>query len=238
MTEPQWQTQMRADPRTTAELITLALTAPDDQAAWKPVQTLQFRGSREVLEAARGLARSACPEERALAANILGQLGVPDRVFPDEVVAWLIHMLEAEADPEVLSAIAVALGHQDSPLAAAPLARLRHHPHDGVRWSIAYGLSGLDEETAIQALIEMTNDGDAAVRDWATFALGTQIDVDTLAIRTALAQRLHDADEDTCREAIIGLARRGDPRVAGLPEAMDLPVGVLPVERPLEPPLR
>jgi hypothetical protein len=84
------------------------------------VQILHFRASREVLETARWLGQSGCPRERELAANILGQLGVPDRVFAEEAVGLLLDMLQAEPEADGLCAIAVALGHQGSPMATGP----------------------------------------------------------------------------------------------------------------------
>ena len=206
--EPDWQDQMRNDPRTTAQLISLAMTATDDEAAWQPVQILHYRASREVLEAARLLSQSDCPRERELAANVLGQLGVPERTFPEEAIGLLLHMLEREQEEEVLSAIAVALGHQHSTRAAEPLARLRHYVSPDVRWSVAYGLAGLEDDKAVEALIQLSCDADGDVHDWATFALGSQIERDTPAIREALAQRLNDPHDDTQGEAIVGLARR------------------------------
>jgi HEAT repeat protein len=208
-----WQDELRNDPRPTADLISLALTSADDEVAWKPVQVLHHRANREVLEASQGLSTSACPAERELAANILGQLGVPDRVFPDEVIGVLLEMLEREQDEAVLSAISVALGHQHTIRAVEPLTGLRHHPSGLVRWSVAYGLAGLEDERAIAALIDLTEDPDGDVRDWATFALGSQLELDTTAIREALIGRLNDPHDDTRGEALVGLARRGDPRV-------------------------
>ncbi len=54
----------------------------------------------------------------------------------------------------------------------------------------------------------LTSDEDADVRDWATFGLGTQINVDGTEVRQCLLARLDDPDEDTRSEAIAGLARR------------------------------
>src|SRR5206468_5739139 len=51
------------------------------------------------------------------------------------------------------------------------------------------------------------------VRDWACYGLGTRLsDVDTPVVRNALAVRLTDTDPHVRCEALLGLARRQDPR--------------------------
>jgi HEAT repeat protein len=159
------------------------------------------------------LGQSACAAERELGAKILGQLGVPERVFPEEAVDILLAMLAAQEDEDVLSAVAIALGHQHDARAIEPLIRLKDHPSAVIRHDIAYALAGHEDDRAIQTLIELSADPDEHVRDWATFALGRQIDTDSPAIREALTKRLDDGDEETRAEAWMGLARRGDARV-------------------------
>jgi HEAT repeat protein len=82
-----------------------------------------------------------------------------------------------------------------------------------VRYAVAYGLEGFEDELAIRTLIVLSRDSDTDVRDWATFALGSQIDLDTPEIRAALLARIVDEDEMTRGEALVGLARRKDHRV-------------------------
>ena len=76
-------------------------------------------------------------------------------------------------------------------------------------------LASSDEEvrySVVNALLTAFEDDDPGVRDWAVFGLGVQLDVDSPAIRDALAQRLDDDGGDTAGEAALALARRGDPR--------------------------
>ena len=78
---------------------------------------------------------------------------------------------------------------------------------------IAYSLGGVDDPQALAALCVLSADADDEVRNWATFGLGTQTEADTPSIRDALAARLGDVDETVRGEAMVGLAKRNDPRV-------------------------
>lgn len=203
--------EARSDPRPTHEFVTMALTEPDENAAWEAVITLHFRGTREVFDAARQLCASECPQERTLGANILGQLGVPERTFSKEAVAVLLEVLEAETDEDVLDAACFALGHTPDPSAVPSLARLKTHSNARVRFAVVFALAGYEDELAIKTKIEMSSDQDELVRDWATCGLG-KIDVDSPEIRAALIARVSDEDEITRGEALVGLARRKDAR--------------------------
>jgi HEAT repeat protein len=75
---------------------------------------------------------------------------------------------------------------------------------------VAYGLAGQDEPAAIAALALLSKDEDRDVRDWATFALGSQTDLDTPDLREALRARLTDLDPEIRGEALVGLGRRHD----------------------------
>jgi HEAT repeat protein len=205
--------EARNDPRATHEFIALALTEPDEDKAWEAVVTLHFRGTREVFDTASQLCTSACPQERTLGADILGQLGVPNRSFPTESVQVLLQLLDFESDEDVLQAVCTALGHIHDPTAIPSLVRLKTHVSAQVRQAVVVALLGFEDPLAIKTLIEMSSDRDELVRDWATFGLGKQIDTDTPEIRAALLARISDEDEVTRVEALVGLARRKDQRV-------------------------
>jgi HEAT repeat protein len=204
--------QTRAHPRGTRDVISAALAA-EEHARWDLVVLLHFRATPDVLQAARELCISECADERILGADILGQLGIPDRAFPDECVAALLPMLDTEQDPDVLCSVCVALGHLHDGRAVEKLVLLKDHPDPNVRFHLAIALEGQTAGAAIQTLIGLSADEDADVRDWATFALGTQTDEDTPAIREALLERLTDSDAIARGEAMVGLARRKDGRV-------------------------
>ena len=62
----------------------------------------------------------------------------------------------------------------------------------------------------IVALIELTEDVDDEVRDWATFSLGQITEEASEGVLGALRRRLGDPYENARSEAIWGLARRKD----------------------------
>ncbi len=199
--------EARNDPRSAHEFVTMALTEPDENVAWEAVVRLHFRGTREVFDTARQLCASECPQERGLGADILGQLGVPNRSFPTESVKVLLELLEVETDKDVLYAICIALGHFHDPIATPSLARLKAHGSVRVRYAVVVSLPHCEDQLAIKTLIEMSSDENELVRDWATFGLGSQIDVDSPEIRAALLARVSDTDEVTRGEAFQPPAR-------------------------------
>jgi HEAT repeat protein len=93
------------------------------------------------------------------------------------------------------------------------LVKLKAHPRAEVRFGVVQGLSDQESPEAVAALIELSDDPDENVRNWATFNLGTQLESDTPALREALVRRLSDSQEEIRGEALVGLARRKDPRV-------------------------
>ena len=177
---------------------------------------LHYRATREVFDAARQLCAGKCPQEKILGANILGQLGVPDRTFPEESVAILIGLLDVEKDEYVMQSACIALGHIRSSKAIPSLSRLKSHLSADVRYAVVYGLLGLEDDLAIKMMIDLSKDADDRVRDWATFGLGSLINADSPQIREALFARLLDSDEGTRGEALVGLARRKDQRIVEL----------------------
>lgn len=219
------------DPRSVDELISAALSEADEDHAWDFIRDLQWRGPREVFERGSELCRSFCPVERKLGAAILGQLGVPDRSFPKSCLGILLSMLE-EQDQGVISSILYAFSHLRMPEAIGPAAGFRDDADPDVRDGVVHAMMGHEDPLAIEVLIGLTRDQETYIRDWACFALGTQVEVDTPNLRDALAERLSDEDDDARCEAMVGLARRKDRRVISpLLEALaSKPVWTMEVE--------
>lgn len=215
----EFTTDRRNDPRSTNQLIEIALKAtPDDEESdeskqgWDAIWVLRYRATREVLETSRKLCLSDEPNRRSVGADILGQLGIPDRTFPNECLQILLGLLD-DPNLDVLDSACVALGHIHQPEAIEPLSKLKNHPDADIRYAVTFGLLNYEDDRAIQTLIELSQDEDDKVRDWATFGLGAMIDTDTPEIRQALFQRLDDSFGNVIGEAMVGLARRKDERV-------------------------
>jgi hypothetical protein len=125
--------------------------------------------------------------------------------------------------PELASALMRCADPDSADPDALPVAlELAGHPDPEIRRASAQVLPALGQlssdepnkrDAVVSSLIMLTRDADEDVRDWACFALGTQLsDVDSPELRDALAERLRDGHDDTRCEAMLGLARRADPR--------------------------
>jgi HEAT repeat protein len=224
---------------TVDELIRQALEAgdPAGERRWTAVRALQRRGDAETFEAARRLCGAGRPAERALGADVLGQLGAPELPFGDQTVAPLTALCGPHEHPDVVHAALCALGHLDDPRALDTFLGCKDHSDPEVRFAVAANLPsamGRDEDPrGVAALIQLSDDPDEEVRDWATMSLGVRLDADTAEVRDALARRLDDRAGDVAGEAMVGLARRGDRRAfepimaalaCGEPEAGELVV--------------
>lgn len=172
---------------------------------------IHYRGGLEEFSLGIEYCQSADPLDRELGARILAQLGWSDQTFLDESVDRLIVLL-GDADLNVIAAAAFALGHRSVDRAIPHLLQHADHQDAYVRFGVVYGLSGSEDPNAIVALIKHTSDEDHDVRNWAVFGLGTQTECDSPAIREALWASLADADMEVRGEALVGLAKRKDPR--------------------------
>jgi HEAT repeat protein len=159
---------------------------------WDIVRDLQRRTDRPTFDAICALAGLDGIGERVLGLDILGQIGAPaNRPWLDDTLPVVVGACD-DNRPAVLVSAITALGRLADPRGRPAVCRHASHPAAEVRFAAAVAPPG--------------------TRDWATFGLGTQLDEDTGPIREALAGRLDDEDRDTAGEALLGLARRGDPR--------------------------
>jgi HEAT repeat protein len=225
----------RPDERSIPELVAAALAGDEeDQKAWDAIMALQRRGDVPVFEAATKLLGSLSDKERGRGVEILAQLGTPNpsAELRAKCSDAILAALAGEQSPSVLHSIGVALGHLGDARAVAALLPFIDHRDPLVRFGVVLGLSPHPASAAVEGLIQLSVDPDEDVRNWATFGLGTMMDVDTPALRDALVQRLGDPNAEIRGEALVGLAQRKDERVLEplRRELVGESVGVLAVE--------
>ena len=184
----------------------------DNEEYWVPVRILQAR-LPSALESIQVLSRSQSPKDRDVAATILGQNSVRDKFNAPECQAILISMLsDPQLDSPPLASILFALGHLKALGYIDLILPFENHHNPDVRYAATSSLVGSDDEAAISALIRLSCDADFDVRNWATFGLGAITELDSARIRTALAERLDETDDEIRGEALRGLIARHDIR--------------------------
>jgi HEAT repeat protein len=148
----------------------------------------------------------------------------------------LLAALAVEKAAASTASIVAALGHVGDPSTLGVIFPFSLHPTAEVRLAVAFAVATVSpqplEPEARTALIRLSQDRDAEVRDWATFGLGTLSDADGPDVRAALLARAEDANHEARAEALFGLAVRRDPRaVPHLIRALQSPlVGGLEVD--------
>ena len=206
----------------TPTLFAATLTGEDDDDfPWEAISVLRLRGTPEVFEWAKRYSESEDPKARAQGLSVLAQLGAgkPDaeRPFMDESVSIAIRRLH-DSSPKVVRSAAWALSHLSTEAAVTALIDLQKHPDPEVRQAVACCFGLRERAEWIPILLNLMDDENEVVRDWATFELGSGEVVaagqmhypDSPEIRDALRRRTQDSYEEARREAIWGLAKRKD----------------------------
>ncbi|GIH04014.1 hypothetical protein Rhe02_20810 [Rhizocola hellebori] len=230
--------QSGEDPRGTDELFRVALTELDlsDEelrSATAAVVALQSRPTREVLDRACELCRSADVDERRLGVAVLGELrdfadvASAGPAFVEESMQMLLALAATEPNTDVLVEVARAFGFRMDPRAVEPLLAWRGHVEPSMRLFVACSLRSCrtpdNEARVVDALIELTGDTDGEVRDFALFGL-RELEVDSAQVREAMLLRVRDPDVSAAGEALVGLAMLGDERaIAPLIEYLEDP---------------
>jgi HEAT repeat protein len=198
----------------------MALQDWDSEPSWNAIHELRGRGTPETVARCQQLFRSRNWRKRALAVNVMCQLrtrsgrGRSADYAVSQAHALLLEALD-DPSPGVIAAAAFGCGHRRSLDAIEPLIALSTHACEGVRLGVAFGLCFREDGRAVEALIQLAGDRDDEVRNWATFGLA-ELEWDTPAVRDCLWRNTRDPFEEVREEALIGLEKRGDARVAAM----------------------
>jgi hypothetical protein len=141
--------------------------------------------------------------------------GLPENV--PEVVPQLLALLDENDDPRAIAEIVDALGVARDEAASLAVLPYERHPDPVVRLAVTQAVAAGAEsaaamEVAAAALIRLSRDDVDAIRDWATFGIGSILEIDNDEVRAALFARLTDSSEGVRDEAVAGIARRRDTR--------------------------
>jgi hypothetical protein len=206
-----------------------ALKAKNEDKYWDYVHELRSRRRTiEIFNSAKELCLGSKIRCRQLGADVLGQLSIgfygsgpdypdyPNYPYRSESTKIVHEMLKKEKSPKVLSSILNAISHlqeSEDTFGVWRISSFRNHKSEEVRHGVAFALRGRSDRISVFTMIHLSRDKSPWVRNWATFGLAQQIDLDTPGIRKALIDRANDSDYDAKCEALLGLAIRKDPRV-------------------------
>lgn len=199
-----------------AVLLAAAARHPDprDQERERLIGRLQRRTDAAAFAAVSGAARSGDLALRIAAVEVLGQLGYPaGRPYREQILPILLAEIDQALEPRLLQVAITAAAHLGDGRALTSVQRHTGHRDALVRRAVAFTLPTLGDpaapaQAALDALIELSRDADAAVRERAVFGLGELLDTDTPPLHAALTARLADLPAIAAR-ARAGLDRRG-----------------------------
>jgi hypothetical protein len=216
--------------------IEAALGTHDEDCRWDLIGGILDECPDDVQEESAKLLAGQLDRGRTLGADILGRLAGIDPTKRADIEEALLAALAVEKAAASMASIVAALGHVGDPNTLGVIFPFSLHPTAEVRLAVAFAIATVSpqplEPEARTALIRLSQDRDAEVRDWATFGLGTLSDADGPDVRAALLARAEDANHEARAEALFGLAVRRDPRaVPHLIRALQSPlVGGLEVD--------
>ncbi|CAM5497146.1 hypothetical protein SAVIM338S_03539 [Streptomyces avidinii] len=209
-----------------AELVGRAVVAArgaEETGDWEEYTALLWRAGAEGVGAVRvgvELIGSGDVLEREVGCDLLGDASDQNGAVRGEAAAALVALADRESEGSVLRSLARAIGRTGDGRAVPVLVALAGHAEAAVRQEVAVSFAGVvtgrPDGEDVGALITLTRDEDPDVRNWATFTLGFQAEVDGPAVRAALWERTSDEHGDAREEGIRGLARRRDPRAVPL----------------------
>lgn len=186
------------------------------KAYWDNISELRKRPNPTVFKKAYEFAQSDFDKQKIIGLDVLQQLGFNPRYNKKQTVELHFELLEKKQSDNVLKSIFYGIGHNNEELSDKQISKLvtfQNVENIDVKHALISALSGVENIKAIETIIDFSKNKKSSIRNWATFGIGSLIDLDTTEIRNALWDRVTDNDFETKSEAIVGLANRKDKRI-------------------------
>ena len=196
------------------KLLQKALRNKTELAYWENIHALRLRPSESLFLTCIEMVNSQNQKEKIIAVDILAQLGSPNRPFLDKKLKLYFELLDQEKDALVIRSILFGIGHNNQNLTDDQIHQLCRLDlnDDVIKQGLISALGFVHDKRAIDILIKLSADHLSTHRDWATFYIG-ESQFDNQKLREALWERVKDRHYNTKLEAIMGLAKRKDPKI-------------------------
>ena len=181
------------------------------------ISELRKRKTKEIYERCLTLINGDSDKEKIIGIDVISQFGFNPRLFQKRTLKIYFDLLKTETNKRVIESILFGISWNNENITNQQLDILCSfvtHKSAYVRYSLTYTLCRIEKDKAIDTLIKLSTDRDVDIRDYATFGLGSQFELDTSKIRTALWDRVKDKDQGVRLEAISGLAQRKDKNIS------------------------
>ncbi len=190
-----------------------AMEAKTEKTRFKYIRKLRLSGDEALFEICVQRLNDSDIHTRTNSIEILSQFGNPLKKYRKKIANLFIQQLNKETNIELVELLLIGIGHNNIYLTSQNIRRILHFSESNnykIRFALVFALLGIEDNYAIEILQKLSSDKSVSVRDWATFGLGSQIDLDNPVIRSTLWKRVSDRHFDTRMEAIVGLAKRQD----------------------------
>jgi len=198
------------------KLFEKAIKAKSQNLYWKTIFELRTFVDDEMIEKCFELINSKSQKSKIIAIDILSQLGTKRTKFAKKLIKKLFEFLQESENEKLTRSCLIAISHNNKFITKKQIKFLEKFKNDKskeIRYALIFSILTLEDETAINILIKLSDDRSPKIRDWSLFGLGTQIEIDNKEIRKTLYKHCFDKDDQSKQEAIKGLANRNDERV-------------------------
>ncbi len=178
---------------------------------YENIVELRKRGGETTFNECLKLINSNSEKNRYIGIQILSDFGQQPKKYENKILKIFFKLLKNETNYKIISTILNGIRYHKSVINESQIkiiSKYKLSKYSEIRIQVINCFLGLENITALDTLIYLTKDKKCQIRDWATFGIGTQIEISSESILKALWARTEDKDYVTRSEAIYGLALR------------------------------